>query len=272
MDGIVPHSDMLRDAVRTAVVWRTGALGDFVLTLPVLDALRERADHLRVIAPTRYRALWDGADAWIDAEGPEATALYAGAALDAEIGIGWTGGAASALRACGAHTVLEGRPHPPAGVHQADNLWQPLLPWLGPRRTDPRIGVPPQTAAGPAPVVFAPGSGGAIKRWPTARWAAIAAAVPEPLWVAGPLEADEPHGGPGSRVRPSLTELIRLAARCRAWLGPDSGPQHVAAAVGARVAVGFTPATDPRQWAPIGARVFQPEDPDQALVDWVISG
>lgn len=244
-----------------SVVWRTGALGDFVCTLPVLHRLRDASDSLVVVAPVRYRALWDGADRWIDAEGAEATRLLAGTdRLEADLGVAWTATGAEALR--GARTVLRGS-LPGPGHHAVDALWAPLEAMFGPRDRDPMI--PPRPGWPGQPRVLAPGSGGARKRWPLERWHALSAALDDVLWVGGPVEAHEPGWGSPRRDDLDLRELVALASACRCWIGPDTGPTHLARAVGARVAAIFVGATDPAVWAPPGARVFE-GDPDPADV------
>lgn len=244
----------------SAVVWRTGALGDFVLTLPVLAALRDRSEHLTVIAPARYRVLFESADRWIDSDGLEATRLLGGAALSAEIAVCWSELTARALRRSGVGRVRVGRALPPPGVHQADSLWEPLVPLLGPRDRDPHI---PRAEPLHPGAVIAPGSGGVRKRWGLDRWHRVAAELPDALWIGGPQEDGEPGWGSPARFDLDLEGLVRLASGCRVWLGPDAGPQHLAAAVGARVGVLFTGRTDPVQWAPAGASVFDGADASQ---------
>ena len=241
------------------VVLRTGALGDFVLTLPVLERLSEIASSLTLIAPVRYRALFGRADRWIDAESPLPR-------LDGELGLAWTASGGSLLRAAGLAEVLVGAPLPGPGVHQADNLWAPLEALgLGPRDRDPRVGSGASGVGGP--VVIAPGSGGQRKRWPLSRWRAVAEGLESGLWVGGPQEAGEAGWGTPRRDDLDLVGLIGLAQGCRAWLGPDSGPSHLAAAAGARVGVVFT-ATDPACWAPLGAKVFDAEVAPEAVRGW----
>ena len=239
--------------VGEAVVWRTGALGDFVLTLPVLSALREHSERLMVIAPARYKALFDRADHWVDSDGLEARNLLADGKLGADLGLAWTPGAARALRNAGVKIVFEGTPHPAAGVHQVDALWSPLVPWLGVRDREPRL--PVQAGPGTS-IVLCPGSGGRGKRWGLDHWHAVAAAVDDVVWVGGPQERDEPGWGRPARFDLDLRGLMELAASCRCWLGPDAGPQHLAAACGARVGTVFVGATAPDNWAPRGAKVF----------------
>jgi hypothetical protein len=51
-----------------------------------------------------------------------------------------------------------------------------------------------------------------------------------------------------------LTELAARLARCRLFLGHDSGVSHLAAAVGTPCVLLFGP-TEPAMWAPPGAHV-----------------
>lgn len=52
----------------------------------------------------------------------------------------------------------------------------------------------------------------------------------------------------------ALVELSRHLAAARLYLGNDSGVSHLAAAVGCPTVAVFGP-TEPRVWAPRGARV-----------------
>ena len=68
-------------------------------------------------------------------------------------------------------------------------------------------------------------------------------------WCAGP--EDEL---PGARRFEDLYELASWLATARIFIGNDSGPAHLAAAVGTPVVALFGP-TDPAVWAPRGPRV-----------------
>ena len=258
----------------SAIAWRTGALGDFVLTLPVLHRLAD-AGPLTVVAPGRYRVLFDRAASWIDADGPSAAALWRDGARRVERrGVAWTAGAAAALSASGIPEVAEGAPRPAPGVHAADHLWSPLVPWFGHRDRPPALPAPPAVALPPLPpqpIVIAPGSGGARKRWPLTRWRAVADRLPGVVWVRGPTEAEEADWGVPTLDDLDLAALWALAGRCRMWLGPDSGPSHLAAAAGARVGVVFTDATDPIQWAPIGATIYRADTAPSTIADSVLT-
>jgi ADP-heptose:LPS heptosyltransferase len=52
-------------------------------------------------------------------------------------------------------------------------------------------------------------------------------------------------------IDPSMEDLLALLAGAAAYLGNDSGPSHLAAALGARTVAVFGP-TDLERWAPRG--------------------
>lgn len=237
---------------------RNGALGDFVLTLPALAALAARGP-VHVLAPARYAPLLPAGatrvdDGWVWRNGPP-PAPYARAYAFAP-------GMADALRDAGVPSVRQVAPRPPEGVHATAHFAGVLEAEIRegadggpPVDLRPRLVATPDPRVTDRPVVIAPGSGGREKRWPLARWREVAdplADVPV-RWVAGPVEAEE-EGWPSETERPDLPGLLALAAAAGAWIGPDSGPSHLADAVGADVAAVFGP-TDPRAWAPAGATV-----------------
>jgi heptosyltransferase-1 len=131
-------------------------------------------------------------------------------------------------------------------------------------------------AAAPAPwrqtagqVVIHPGAAWASKRYPPERWgrvaAAIAAATGRPIVVsAGPGEAAladrVEHSSGGAAVRADaedLPALVALLASAALVLGGDTGPLHLAHALGVPALFLHGP-TDPRTHGPYGA-------PDRAL-------
>jgi hypothetical protein len=246
-------------------VLRKAALGDLVLTLPVIEALTtigrvSVATHPRfeVLLPPTVTAV---DDAWVWARAPH----------HYDLAVCFSVGAANALRAAGVPEVRQVDPYPPAGVHALDH-YAGVLAGL-PYAWSPRVS-PPPTAEGRY-VVIAPGSGGAGKRWPMERWRALVAVLPAPvIWVRGPVEADEP-GWPLGAVSPDAAGLVALAAASACWVGPDAGPSHLAAAVYAgqgrdltRASVVFGP-TDPAQWAPRGAKIWRWDAEPRPIVDWL---
>ncbi len=110
-------------------------------------------------------------------------------------------------------------------------------------------------------MVIHPGSGGAAKRWPLERFAEVARRLDQPVaWVLGPAEREdracreamETTGAVLDEL--SLEELSAALARCRLYIGNDSGVSHLAAALGVPTVAVFG-ATDPATWSPRGQRV-----------------
>jgi heptosyltransferase II len=111
-------------------------------------------------------------------------------------------------------------------------------------------------APGQSPILLGLNSGaqyGPAKRWPAESFAAVARAVSSRvgncLWLALGSEADERVcadiaelagcGVVNLAGRTSLRELMALLKLCRVLLTNDSGPMHVAAALGTPVVVPF---------------------------------
>lgn len=121
------------------------------------------------------------------------------------------------------------------------------------------------THPGPGPVVLLhPGTSpkAAFKRWPTGHFAALGRALAADfgarvLVLAGPGEeglAAEVAGGGGAGVRglppaPGLRELAGLIAAADLFVGADSGPAHLADALGVPNVVLFGP-KDPGLYGP----------------------
>ena len=143
--------------------------------------------------------------------------------------------------------------------------WQAPDPW----RAEARRGLTEAGAqAGRPYVLIHPGSGSREKCWPLGRFVELAerlAGDPRPracVFVLGPTELDWWGAETIAPLRakfptilaPPLTLLAALAAGAAGYVGNDSGPSHLAAAVGAPTAVLFGP-TDPAHFGPRGRRV-----------------
>ncbi len=114
-------------------------------------------------------------------------------------------------------------------------------------------------------IALHPGSGGfaPARRWPVARWAAVAAVLlaegAQVILVGGPEEAalrqqliaqlPDRAGLVDLGGRTSLPELGDVLRQSQLFLGGDSGVLHLAAAVGTPVVAPYGP-TDPRAWGP----------------------
>ncbi|MFO7900980.1 MAG: glycosyltransferase family 9 protein, partial [Planctomycetota bacterium] len=107
------------------------------------------------------------------------------------------------------------------------------------------------------------GTGGRAKCWPLERFAALARRSRRPAaFVVGPAEVER---WPRDRLAalagefptltgPTLPVLAGLAGDAGTWVGNDSGPTHLAAALGAPTVALFGP-TAPERFAPRGRRV-----------------
>lgn len=148
---------------------------------------------------------------------------------------------------------VEASPIPPTlGIDAARRVEaRRLLGEVGVPLGDPRVGLQLGAALGPA------------KLWVPARIAALATRLEargiHPILLGGPqargladavqAAAAEPIRSLVGRDRPAL--LAALIAELDALVGADSGPAHVAAAVGVPAVTLFGP-TDPRLTAPLG--------------------
>lgn len=143
----------------------------------------------------------------------------------------------------------------------AEGPAQPALP-----APPGRVSVP-GLASGERYVVLHPGaSNGSAKRWPAAAWARLV----EQVWtllgmravVTGSaaeralVESVVAHAGAAAvgLVGAPLHELVAVLAGAEAVVAGDTGPLHVAAALG-RPVVGIYGPTDPAQTGPRGPRV-----------------
>jgi heptosyltransferase-1 len=108
--------------------------------------------------------------------------------------------------------------------------------------------------------LITPGAGWGAKRWPPERYAAVAAALAERgLHVvvnAGPREeaiAATIATGGAVALTATLPQLIALTRRVALCIGGDTGPLHLASALG-RPVVGIYGPTDPSRNGPYGTR------------------
>ena len=127
---------------------------------------------------------------------------------------------------------------------------------------------------GHAVVALNPGAGRAAKRWPPARFAELArrlradiGATALVLW--GPGERDEAQTiarASGALLAPptDLPALLALLRRTRVLVAADTGPLHLAAALGV-TCVGLYGPTDPARTGPYGAGHRVVRGPDGAM-------
>jgi heptosyltransferase-1 len=108
-----------------------------------------------------------------------------------------------------------------------------------------------------------PGAGWGAKQWPAERYGGVARRLAEDgvrsLINFGPGEeslmraAESASRGTAKGMVSSLTGLIALTRRARLFIGGDTGPMHLAAALGVPVVAIFGP-TNPLRNGPFGSR------------------
>ncbi len=117
--------------------------------------------------------------------------------------------------------------------------------------------------AGLAPggyIALDPGAGWESKRWPPAHFGRLARLVREKLGleevVLWGTEIERAWADAIGRAAPATTlwQMAAFAALARAFVGGDTGPTHIAAALGAPT-LGLFGASDPERNSPYGPRV-----------------
>jgi len=273
---------------RSALVVRTGALGDVLLLRRAVATLNRAGHRVTLIAPGAAGKALVGSGAsevarCLPSERADLAPLWARdgdppAVLRTALGREPLAYAASADADLAANLARLGgpvvtcAPAPPEAVHASDWLARPLE----------SIGLP--VAERVAPLVFSrgemstagpwverlperflalhPGSGSPRKNWPPGRFADVARALApsDPfLVVRGPADeeaADAVLRLPNAVLADALhpRQLGALLSRAGLFVGNDSGVTHLAAAAGAPTVALFGP-TDPAQWAPVGPAV-----------------
>lgn len=111
--------------------------------------------------------------------------------------------------------------------------------------------------------VLNPGAGWAAKQWPAERYGEVARALAQdglkPIINFGPGEEELANAamaaseGAATMLSCSVGELISLLRRARLFIGGDTGPLHLAAALKVPIVAIFGP-TDPARNGPYGVR------------------
>lgn len=268
--------------LRRALVIRGGALGDFLLTLPVLAALRAARPEAKidVLAYPGIASLAKGCGLIDDARsieyGPLAGFFTRGADLDPGLRAYFAsfdlvlsylydpdGFFAENLRASGVRQLVQGPSRIEGPAHAVDQLASPLAAMgipLAERAVRLATGNP---ACQNREVFLHPGSGSASKNWPTGHWRQLLqrllaedAALPLAI-IGGEADAEALAAlrdlTTERRVRLlesiPLPELARELGGARLYIGHDTGISHLAALCGAPCLLLFGP-TDPAIWAP----------------------
>lgn len=270
------------------LVIRGGAIGDFILTLPVLAALRENLPQARVeilayprVAPLAVAAGLAVATRSIEAR-PLAGFFAARGPLDEELQNYFSSFAVilsylydpdgifqANVGRCTKAQFIAGphRPDERAALHAADVFLKPLerLAIFG---ADPSPCLLLPSALNPQPsLALHPGSGSESKNWFESNWSELLRALVQEttaplLLIGGEAEGDRlrrltrdlpPERFALAQNLPML-ELAQRLAGCRGFLGHDSGITHLAAAVGLPGLVLWGPSNE-AVWRPRSERM-----------------
>ena len=241
---------------------RPGALGDCIVSLPALEALRAGftevwtasahvplirfADRVRAISSTGLDLLELG-------QAPP-TLRRELAGFDSIVS--WYGSSRDEFRRAVANLPFHFFPALPAGpqIHAAE-FYAVQAESLGVcvANRAPRIEVP-RAPSMPYAVIH-PYSGSAKKNWPLECYLKLASRLDLPTaFTAGPEETLPP--GVPTRQFDNLWDLAQWFGNAAYYVGNDSGPTHLAAATGTPTLAIFGP-SDSRVWAPPAARVVR---------------
>ena len=261
---------------------RTDALGDLVISLPVMERILSRQPEVEVhwlVQPNTapiLKALAGVAGVHLREPGQELEKLMARLAPEAVLNLSHRDGAViSAAKEVGVpirvarsrgrqiweatHVLWQGRYG--TGRHESQNVLDFLKPWHweGGVPAYPQLvlsaeersqGLPPDSR--PTLGLILQGSGAGA--FPSLRW--WEATIPV-LERAGwnPVILSPPEASPLAPT--DLRGLMARLSSCRAALGPSTGPLHLASALGIPVLclMGLRVHHGPDRWAPLGPRV-----------------
>lgn len=267
------------------LIIRPGAIGDTLLTFPVLSAMRSTHPDASIAFVGNNAVLplaldWKLVDEVSDYQSPQWSELFSAKGIRdvmwrerlraIDLAICWLRDPdrivernllAAGVKRC---IVAPGRPAEGAHIHIVDYLLSTVFdPQDSPLSL--RMGVDARTSL----VAIHPGSGGKQKCWPIEKFAFII----EELWrrgrsvlvVTGPAD-EEQRAYLQQHLVPPVTgmldvlndaPLLEVAERlqgCRCYLGNDSGITHLAALLGLPTIALFGP-SEPAIWHPVGERV-----------------
>ncbi len=270
----------------TLLVLHQGALGDFLLSLPVIQAAREHLHAQRCLAlasaaSARLAAGHSVVDAWAC---PEQLGLYrlfcrelepAESLAEVLHEARWVLNLLCGPQGCvharladlttGELVSIDPRPSSATRAERRHITaqWADDLRAAGWGLDDPRaasIRLPAASRSTVQRVLIHPGSGGASKCWPMDRFIALADALSamEVTWMVGPADeaaARRLHDRPEPILfEPDLARVAGRMAGASLYVGNDSGLTHLAAALEVPTIAIFG-TTDPNIWRPLGDHV-----------------
>jgi ADP-heptose:LPS heptosyltransferase len=271
---------------KSLLIVHPGALGDVLVTAPVIARLRKRFQRIDALCQGTIGKLARALgviDGYMPFEASGWASLYAGHpdARTARLltpysdiilfSLGETlSEAIRTLTRAGVHRVPP-RPDAEKSVHVTRHLFDSLqqIGFIDSPDQNPPVcagydDTPPpiDRRISPANVVIHPGSGSRKKNWPVTGFVRLAELLKsdglEPEFVLGPAELSMRRPLSKRPVGNVLTfsDPIRLSERLKktaGYIGNDSGVTHLAAFLGLPAVAVFGP-SDPERWHPLGPR------------------
>jgi heptosyltransferase III len=267
-----PVLERLPHGGRVAVI-RLRSLGDCVLTTPALRILKSARPDLEigVVVESGFAGVFEGNPDVHTILPPSISAI---ARFSPQLTINLHGGTRSMaltaasharyragfqhFRAQWAYNLRIPRAqeilHEDRTVHTAEHLASAVF-WLGAPQGDiPRacLFAQPLPAARPTAVIH-PFASAPAKTWPAERFSAAARHLRssgiEPVILCGPFDDPSAFAGFETVRNAPLSEVKSIIAAASLFLGNDSGPAHMACALGVPLVVLFGP-SDHVIWAP----------------------
>ncbi len=292
------------------LVIRPGAIGDALLTFPVLKALKEHYGGTRIRLVSNAQVLplahaFGVAEETYDFQDVQWSELFSSNGIHTpsmrdllaktDLAICWMrdldGIIEHNFKMSGVKQsiITSGRPSADEHLHIVDYLAGTIgLPDIGTLFIAPSSWGFLNSYSNNTPyVAIHPGSGAEEKCWPTARFAEVIKRLWEQnypvLLLAGPadlkrvddllkqLSLPPPPENFKMLSHAPLMEVAQQLQQCRCYLGNDSGITHLAAMLGVPTVAIFGP-TDPTIWRPMGpfVRVIQGHALEDVTIDDVI--
>ena len=279
------------------LVVRGGAIGDFILTLPAIAALRSTfpETHLEVLGYPRVAELAQAGGLIDGFRSIEAGPLSRFFARNAKLDPGWMEYFESfhliisylydpdeifrtnVGRATKAQFIqAQHRPNENEDVHATSVFLKPLEKLaIFDADAVPRIQLPPSPTENDLErgkwIAVHPGSGSERKNWPADRWVELLQWIERETDRNLLLVGGEAEGERLSRIaetlrservrmveRRPLVELAGLVRQCEWFLGHDSGITHLAAAMGCKVVA---------LWGPSKRKIWMPLNEEVRIVE-----
>lgn len=281
-------------------IFRTGALGDVILTLPVIQNLHSAFPNAQInlignpsllsLAKPHgvhihdiNRSMWAPLFA-PNNNTPDLHTLFQNTDLALSYLPDPDHILTQNLQRLGVLQTVPCPPKPPPQTHAIDHLLTPLrnlnipIPQSHPRisLTDQDFQNIPTNLTKIPTLLIHPGSGGKNKCWPPEHFASIADALIRETGCKITLSSGPADDGLAQQISQLMDEQATLLpplpirhfaaymSTCTAYLGNDSGPSHLAASIGLPTIALFGP-TDPQQWAPRGPYVSVVQSPNQDM-------